>query len=148
MQNAAFTGKRDRCLYGEIDKLVSLSTNKSIQRTNDFELFRWNSVMAVDNNRKFLRDQMVYRSTDFSDALPLVNNRKLLHDQMAYWSFYFPRRTLYLSVDHHSFPLFFVTWKTSSVFPFQWMTSSASTITLGRSCLVFWKSAKLMIIFA
>ena len=93
-------------VYGQIGELVSLSTDKSYQHSNDFELFRWNSVTAVDNNRKRL-------------------------------TFYFPD-TLYFSVDHYSFP-FFVTWKSNSNFPFQWMTSGLATITIFRriSRLVF-----------
>ena len=79
------------------------------------ELFRWNSVTAVDNNRKRL-------------------------------TFYFPD-TLYFSIDRYSFP-FFVTWKSRSNFPFQWMTSGLATITIFRpdftACFRFWKSAKLI----
>ena len=101
-----------RCFHGEAG---SLSTDKSCQHSNDFELFRWNSVTAVENNRKRL-------------------------------TFYFPD-TLYFSVDHYSFP-FFVTWKSSSNFPFQWMTSGLATITIFRpdftACFRFWKSAKLI----
>ena len=101
-----------RCFHGEAG---SLSTDKSCQHSNDFELFRWNSVTAVDNNHKRL-------------------------------TFYFPD-TLYFSVDHYSFP-FFVTWKSSSNFPFQWMTSGLATTTIFRpdftACFRFWKSAKLI----
>ena len=107
-------------VYGQIGMLVSLSTNKSYQHTNNFERFRWHSVMAVGNNdRKLLTKSIVYRSIS---------------------------RTLNLSVDHYSFPLL-VTWKLSSNFPFQWTTSSLATITFfsaGSESLVFWKSAKLI----
>ena len=75
----------------------------------------------------------------FSNSSPVDNNRKRL-------TFYFPD-TVYFSVDHYSFP-FFVTWKSSSNFPFEWMTSGLATTTIFRpdftACFRFWKSFPLL----
>ena len=61
-----------RCFHGEAR---SLSTDKSCQHSNDFELFRWNSVTAVDNNRKrltFYFPDTLYFSVDHYSCLFLV----------------------------------------------------------------------------
>ena len=115
LQNAAFTGKRDHCL--RTNRRVGITVYGQIFSAFEWlhELFRWNSVTAVDNNRKRL-------------------------------TFFFPD-TVYFSVDHYSFR-FFVTWKSSSNFPFEWMTSGLATITIFQpdftACFRFWKSAKLI----
>lgn len=73
----------------------------------------------------------VYEWPNFSDGIRRWQSITIVNSWPKGISFYFPDRTLHLSLYHY-FPLFFVTWKSSSDFPFQWITCSLTTITFLR----------------